>query len=222
MSKPGVMPRRQFVRRCDRVGALHAQHEAERRMRALGLGLPGPPASDVPAQRIHVFQHDRMAIALERPVPRHLTTHDRFRLRNGHAGAARVRHSGGTCEQRCDRYCHAPLLQFRQRDRAITPTVSVQSDLTHPDLSDGSPQIATPLERVPGEVEMGVDDQHQALSFTCSHQSAIDSPGCEGEMICMRETSSSSPGVGCLEPRPPDCHRPCVASLASAAPSSSE
>ena len=162
----------------DGIGSLQTEDVADRRvrgrvpwnaagsfvhLRTVVLRHCGPPALQMRLQTCDILDLHHLPRFLHRPIPGELPLRLRpclFRRTPAQHRAVRlVLHSR---DQRRDTKTNSAPAHFRQSNCSPAPIRFVGHPLfAQADFVDGARQIAVPLQRVHGEVEVGVKDEHK-------------------------------------------------------------
>ena len=155
-AQPLVPPLADLLGTDDRVRPLHGQHEADRCLLRVPL-----PLREMGIESGAVTDLAQEAARLHPPVVGQLA----HRLGIGdvlgpHAGEP-LAHRGQPALHGDEDQSHPAAAQLLEADHPGPPALAVHAGLRLPDRRDALRQVAVPFERVEGDVQMRIDDQHE-------------------------------------------------------------
>ncbi len=145
------------------VGPLHAEDETQR----LAIAVPFCPRRKVRIKGGGILDPAQHALLFQRPVIVQLP-HRRAVGGYHRVVALEGGHHPGTMQsgqQRGDKQTDPAATEVVERDGAHSPALAVEIrlDLVAANVGDGELEVAVPVDRVPGEIEVGVEDQRKGL-----------------------------------------------------------
>ena len=139
----------------DRICAFHTDHKTKRRLFAFFVCIPGFPCSPMAVESGAVGDDTNMTCLFQCPVVRKLSFCHAIGLSDGPIVDVWGCLSCRATEQGRHTQGDPPPAHLGQRHGILLP-------FSGPDGIDRIQQIAVALYRIPGEVKMGIDNQHGA------------------------------------------------------------